>query len=96
LDSLRGAMLWNLHAPGTCSTSHSKKMELEKIGRLPVDSQKVAAAFPKRIVSGVSAAVQDISIANSMKSTAPCTAVPISEGTQKGRPRTLTAIEEIS
>ena len=32
LKSLRGAMLWNVELPGTCSPSHFRKMELEKIG----------------------------------------------------------------
>jgi hypothetical protein len=53
-------------------------MELEKIGSLPVDREKVKHVFPG-LRPGVSAAVQDISMANSMKSVSPGTAASKSE-----------------
>jgi hypothetical protein len=65
LDSLRGQILWRLGSPGTCSASHFTKMELEKIGALSVDTKKVRALFPG-LRPGISAAVSDISLANSM------------------------------
>jgi hypothetical protein len=43
----------------------------------------------------VPAAVQDISIANSMNSVKPGAAVPNPEGIQKACPRTLSAIEQV-
>jgi hypothetical protein len=79
LDALRGDVRWRLGAPGTCSASHFRKMELQRIGSVPIDEGKVRQAFPD-LRPGVSAAVHDISIANSMK------AVPLgeSEGASHG------------
>ena len=95
LDSLRGAMLWNLKSPGTCSTSHFRKLELEKIGALPIDREKANDVFPKRFGTGVSAAVQEISIANSMNSVSPGAAIPNPERIQKSCLPTLSAIEQV-
>ncbi len=67
LDSLRGSVLWRLGRPGTCSANHFKKLELEKIGRLPIDGEKLNLFFPD-LKPGISAAVSDISISNSMSS----------------------------
>ena len=55
--------VWALRIPGTCSASHFKKMRLEKIGNVAIDSEKVKQLFSKE-PSGRSAAVNDISIAN--------------------------------
>ena len=63
LDSLRGDIVWRLDLAGTCPPTHFKKMELEKIGSLPVDPEKVRNVFPG-LRPGISAAVGDISIAN--------------------------------
>ena len=94
LDSLRGALLWYLGLPGTCSASHFRKMELEKIGTFPIDHEKVKHVFPG-LRPGISAAAQDISIANSMKSVPPGTAIPNPGGTQKWRSPTLLGIESL-
>jgi hypothetical protein len=94
LNSLRGDLLWYLGFPGTCSASHFRKMELEKIGTFPVDREKVKHVFPG-LRPGVSAAAQDISIANSMKSVSPGTAVSNPGGTQKWRSPTLLGIESL-
>ena len=95
LDSLRADMLWNIESPGTCSASHFRKMELEKIGVLPVDREKAKDVYPKRFGSGVSAAVQDISIANRMKAAHLGTAISNPGGIQKYRVPTLSGIEQI-
>jgi hypothetical protein len=79
-QSLLGGMLWVLRSPGTCSASHFKRMELEKIGIFPIDRAKAQSVFPSRFGSGVSAAVQDISIANGLKSVAPGTAISNPDG----------------
>ena len=63
LDSLRGNVIWRLQQPATCSPTHFARMELEKIGNLPVDPEKVRTVFPG-LRPGISAAVSDISIAN--------------------------------
>ena len=94
-ESLRGGMLWVLGSPGTCSASHFKRMELEKIAIFPIDRAKAQAVFPRRLGSGVSAAVQDISIANSLKSVAPGTAIPNPDGQAKWRSPTLFGIEQV-
>ena len=94
LDSLRGDFLWYLGAPGTCSASHFRKMELEKIGTFPVDREQLQRVFPG-LRPGVSAAAQDISIANSMKSVSPGTAISNPGGTQKWRAPTLRGIKSL-
>lgn len=95
LESLRGAAMWYLPPPGTCSAGFFKKLELEKVGVLPVDREKADAVFPKRLRSEVAKAVQDISIAGSMKSVAAGTAMPNSGWAHKGRWPTIAAIDEV-
>lgn len=63
LAALRGEVLWKLAGVGTCSALHFKRMELEKLGTLPVDTEKLRRAFPN-LKPGTFAAVHDISIAN--------------------------------
>src|SRR5262249_28164566 len=87
LDSLRGDVVWRLESPGTCSPSHLKKMELEKIGKMPVDPEKVKAVFPD-LRPGISAAVSDISIANRLNAAPP--GEPL-----KSRSRSIVGIEQI-
>jgi hypothetical protein len=94
LDSLRGDLLWRLASPGTCSATHFRKMELEKIGIFPINGEKVKQEFPG-LRPGISAAAQDISIANSMKSVPPGTAIPNPGGKQKWRSPTLPGIESL-
>jgi hypothetical protein len=95
LDSLRGTMLWRVELPGTCSPLHFKKMELEKIGVLPIDREKANGVYPKRFGSGLSVAVQDISIANRMKAAHPGNAIPNPGGEQKCYTPTLSGIEQV-
>jgi hypothetical protein len=72
VDSLYGDVPWKLGRPGTCSAQHFKRMELEKLGTLALDETKLRVAFPD-MPRGVSAAVNDISIANAMHSAPPGT-----------------------
>jgi hypothetical protein len=65
LAALQGEMPWRFERPGTCSASHSKKMEFEKIGVLPIDRTKLARIFPD-MRPGTHAAINDISIANAL------------------------------
>ena len=58
--------IWVLKWPGTCSTSHFKKMRIEKSGVVTIDCEKLDRCFPNR-PTGRSAAVNDISIANKLK-----------------------------
>jgi len=94
LDALCGGLLWRLGLPGTCAASHFKKMELRRIGQLPVDPKRVSAVFPG-LRPGISAAVQKISIANSMavapKGMAPATP---RDPPRRSRP-TLLGIQQI-
>jgi hypothetical protein len=82
LEGLRGDVSWRLQPAGTCSRIHFRRMELETIGALPVDGSKVAQFFPG-LRPGTSQAINDISIANSMRATAPSSFA-------KGRPETTT------
>ena len=63
LESLRQELLWRLNSPGTCTKTHLKRMEFEKIGRFSIDPVKVQRSFPD-MKSGTYCAVNDISIAN--------------------------------
>jgi hypothetical protein len=63
LAALRGEMIWRLSHSGTCSALHFRRLELEKLGTLAVDEEKLRRSFPN-MKPGILAAVQDISIGN--------------------------------
>jgi hypothetical protein len=65
LEQVRAEYLWVLKRPGTCPPLHFKRLELEKIGTVPIDGDKFARAFPTR-PSGRVYAVENISFANSL------------------------------
>jgi hypothetical protein len=71
-------------------------MELEKIGNLGIDPEKVKATFPG-LRPGVSAAVSDISIANRLKSDPPLAAASIPKPGEplKGRAPMLVGIGQL-
>jgi hypothetical protein len=97
LDSLYSDdVLWRFGLPGTCSTSHFKKMELQNIGTVSIDREKLKQLFPE-IKPGISAAVQDISIANYMSAapSVPASAIPKPEEPPRGRSRTMLGIQKI-
>lgn len=64
-DALRGAVLWRLDIPGTCSESQFAKMKLEKVGTVKISPEKLQQLFGE-LKPGRSAAISDISIANRM------------------------------
>jgi hypothetical protein len=96
LDSLLGEVLWILGWPGTCSAPHFRKMELEKIGTLPISLERLKQVFPD-VRPGISAAVKDISIANSMSAapSVPRTSIPKPGEARKGLAPTMLGIEQI-
>ena len=96
LDELASDLQWRLELAGTCSPAHFKKMELEIIGRLPVDRAKVEMVFP-RLRPGISAAVSDISIANRLSAIPAGHAPPIRESgvAAKGRAQLINGLEAI-
>jgi hypothetical protein len=96
LDSLRGDVVWRLELPGTCSPTHFKKMDLEKIGNLTVDPDKVRKVFPG-LRPGISAAVGDISIANRLSAAPHVGAYALAKPGEplKGRARSIVGIEQI-
>jgi hypothetical protein len=65
LAALRGALLWKLDHPGTCSAVHLKRLEFEKLGRFALDRERVRVAFPD-MRPGTYAAINDISIGNQL------------------------------
>ena len=65
LEVLRTELPWRLGAPGTLSASHVRKMELERIGAFAIDPGRRDRQFPG-LRPGTSAAISDISLANSM------------------------------
>jgi hypothetical protein len=68
IQALTREMLWKLERAGTCSPSHYKKMQMEKIGVVPLDGDKLML-IPEATYPGTSAAVNDISIANAFRHT---------------------------
>ena len=62
-EELLGDVLWRLASPGTCSTVHFKRLELQKIATVALDRAKVQHAF-RDMKPAVFAAVHDISICN--------------------------------
>jgi hypothetical protein len=62
---LRSITPWVLKNPGTCSPVHFKRLELERIGSVPLDSIKLARFFPS-MYPGTRAAIDDISITNTL------------------------------
>jgi hypothetical protein len=65
LPQFRSEPLWVLKRPGTCSPVHFKRLELEKIGAVPIDGDKLTRSFAA-MPSGRPYAVNDISLANSL------------------------------
>jgi hypothetical protein len=65
LEALLGEVAWTLRRPGTCSQVHLKRIELESIGCMAIDHDKLVSAFPP-LPRGTAAAVSDISIANQL------------------------------
>lgn len=65
LAALAAGVSWKLARPGTCSPVHFKRMELEKIGALPVDNDKLRNLFGK-LWPGTVQAINDISICNQL------------------------------
>jgi hypothetical protein len=76
---LRSITSWVLRRPGTCSPVHFKRLELERIGSVPIDPIKLTRAFPS-MKPGTSAAIDDISIANSLGFLREVPAVPSTPG----------------
>jgi hypothetical protein len=94
IDTLRAGDDWRLESPGTCSPTHFRKMELEKIGSVPVDPERVRAAFgPLR--PGISAAVSDISIANRLGAVPDAPRAAPAASARHGRPTAIASLDEI-
>ncbi len=65
IEDLQGEVLWKLVRPGTSTSPHFKRMGIEKIGSLEIDSEKLKRTFPE-MRPATSAAVSNISIANQL------------------------------
>jgi hypothetical protein len=76
---LRSITSWVLRRPGTCSPVHFKRLELEKIGSVPIDPIKLTRAFPS-MKPGTSAAIDDFSFSNSLGFLREVPAVPSTPG----------------
>jgi hypothetical protein len=63
--SLRLDVLWKMRRAGVCSAAHFKKMELEKIGTLSLDREKLRRLFTD-MRPGTYQAINNISLANEM------------------------------
>jgi hypothetical protein len=60
------SQLWVLRQPGTVTPLHVKRLQLERLGSFPVDSEKVQKAF-QHMRPGIVQAVNDISICGGME-----------------------------
>ena len=78
LEELLGPVSWRLGRAGTCSPAHFKRMELERIGVLPIDPDKLRHRFPG-MPPGTTAAIEDISLANALNVAS--STLPITSGT---------------
>ena len=58
--------LWILRQPGTATPLHIKRLQLKRLGSVPVDSDKLQKAFPY-MRPGIVQAVNDISICGGME-----------------------------
>jgi len=95
MDALHEELIWSLRLPGTCSSSHFKKMELTRIGVLAVDQVRLQRVFPG-IRPGTTAAIADISLGNSMKTAPAGASVKLNPGgEQRGFPTTIIGIDQI-
>ena len=100
LTQLRLEPLWVFKGPGTCSKVHFKRLELEKVGDVEIDTDKLARSFPDR-GSGRWAAVNDLSITNALSVGPKVPAVLMPAPGQplnfsRGRPfRTIASLDEI-
>jgi len=56
---------WRLRAPGTCSSQHWKRMEIEKLGHVDIHPASMEEFFPD-MASGLYAAVNEITLAEQM------------------------------
>jgi hypothetical protein len=65
LAGLRGDILWKCARAGTCSPVHFQRMELEKIGTLPIDKDKLTRLLPV-MPPGTFEAIDDVSLANAL------------------------------
>jgi hypothetical protein len=66
LESLGAPVLWRLGSPGPLSASHLKKMEMRRLGRVPIDRDRLTTAFGE-LKPGRYQAIHDISLANAMR-----------------------------
>ena len=64
LQTLLAHAGWRLARPGTCSKPHFRRMQLEVIGKVAINTERLTSVFPD-IRDGTYSAVNDISIANS-------------------------------
>jgi hypothetical protein len=65
LAELMGQRLWYRERAGTCSKNHYLRMELQPIGTVPLDHERLAQAFQlRRVDRPATDAANDISIAN--------------------------------
>lgn len=62
---LDASQLWVLRRPGTVTPLQKRRLQLEKLGSVRVDDDKLQQAFPG-MKPGTSYAINDISIANGM------------------------------
>lgn len=63
LESLQEAP-WTARNPGTCSRAHFKRLQLERLGHVPLADEYLRLVCPERLIRHI--ALEDISLGNSM------------------------------
>ncbi|WP_348264111.1 hypothetical protein P8935_06145 [Telmatobacter sp. DSM 110680] len=86
LYPLQEERLWCLARPGTSTSSHFKRMGIEKIGAVAIDREKLTKCLGE-MRPGISAAVSDISLANQLS------VGPYSSKARLGEPGNLASIK---
>jgi hypothetical protein len=83
---LQEELLWCMARPGTSTSSHFKRMGIEKIGEVAIDRARVVKCLGE-MRPGISAAVSDISLANQIS------VGPYSSKARLGEPGNLASIK---
>jgi hypothetical protein len=95
LGRLRSAPRWVWKSPGTCGAVDLKRLGMEKIGTVSVDSEKLKRSFPK-LPSGMNAAISNRSIGHELSVAGSRVGVSyISEGALLKTPGGLSKLPDI-
>ena len=97
---LHAEISWKMERAGVCSPLHFKRMELQRIGTLQIDTDKVRRVFPG-MKPGTSQAIGEISLANALSVAPPILASSVPNSNERlymargARTSIISGIEQI-